>query len=63
MREELKQKESFGHCERNTSERRCSPSEEIERKTVRVLSEWKRKKETFFFAQVTYKEDKLVEVL
>ena len=33
-------RESFGHCERNTSEsfslRRCSSYEEIERNTVRV---------------------------
>ena len=37
-------------------------SEEIERNTVSVR-EWKKKNETFFFTQVTYKEDKLVEFL
>ena len=37
-------------------------SEEIERNTVRVW-ESEKKNETFFFTQVTYKEDKLVEFL
>ena len=35
----------------------CSPNEEIERECQRV----KKKKGIFFFAQVTHKEDKLVE--
>ena len=35
----------------------CSSNEEIERKCERV----KKKKGIFFFAQVTHKEDKLVE--
>ena len=38
-------------------------SEEIERNTVRVWESEKKKNETFFFTQVTYKEDKLVEFL